>query len=1320
MTTGMTTRKTISKVYAIRHYIMGDSIKKKTICLGMIVKNEGHLIIETLNHLAKYIQFDYWVINDNGSTDGTQDLIKNYFKKKGIPGELDETPWKDFAFNRTVVFEVAFKKTDYVFVWDADDEIYGNFKFPENPTTDSYRFVFGNEGGLRYSRCQLFKNTLKWNYVGVIHEYPACLENAGPSGDVLGDYYFISGRRGDRSKDPQKYLKDAQILEKAFYEALEAKNGIYNRYAFYTAQSYSSCGMHEKSIEFYKKVLTLENWYQEKYMSCLEIHDQYEKLHRQEEGLRFLVESFKYEKTRVECIYRLVKYYCINGMNEVAYAYYTLIKDYYENRYLKDDISTHLFAKKEEYDFYLPYYMIIVCERTKNFETFNKMYEIIFTQEYIYSGEWWVHNILFNIQFGIQTLPKDIKFLELLLKYVNTLRKRGVNLTPDNYKYIDQIIAYYRPLLATPSDMQLLTKPLYEKPRVNVMLTITTCKRFDLFQETVNSMMKQWKDLDKVDYFFCVDDNSSAEDKLKMQTQYLFFNYYMKSADEKGHRESMNIIWNKLKEVKPTYWIHMEDDWLYFKSENYIGRGIQLLEKYESLDIHQLVFNRTYGLMMTDMNRVGGRLLEPGIWLHEQKEVQGPNCAYWPHYSIQPSIIRTKVILELGNYDSPNTFFERDYANKYGAKGYQTMFFDSINSLHTGKQHWEKDGKNAYALNEIGQFKGSDPVDLLVKIRKPQINGPLEGTMKDHLEQIISKIESGTHFGLIRPSDGEHKILKGTTLTNIDGWTCNNDSILKEHLKDAIHTVDPNLYIGIPCNTCNKPWNCTDAIYDDFITNWNVPLAQRTYANIVGNSNWLRFSQFIKSYSHGFFLITSGTAVSDLPIKERFIIDPKLVDKWDTLGIKETERLKKFIMDKKDQLICFSAGPLSKYWIPLCMKLNPNNMYLDVGASLDIFTKGASNRFYTNPDSPYSNESCIFKDSIKSMILPPKSKNLVYMAVFHNKQYIELLKILMTTIRLFSDTESIDFLVLTSYEFSQDIQTISKQLNIPISMKFFSFTSMHESSCARLYIFDYEHISSYEKILYIDTDIIVQNNLAALFAEYTGDKILALDEGTIEHEYHGGWFFDFKTIDKDTRGMNAGIMLFRNNDIICKMFHDAIEHITRMRAENAKMPECLDQPFVNYHVIKNGQQDTTSLAKYALIYCIDPPPPPSEPTSVILCHFVWPIGNATHKRDRMIKHMNSIFQKYTDIYSSGPSIPIVNPIIGKMYAWANTKNIIRFDAEGRLHTPWVPGTYKWLDAFTVEASWSIYSHILRMNESYTSFISVRKEDFEVTVSEIKI
>ena len=1297
--------------------------RKKTICLTMIVKNEAHLIIDCFKMLQKYITFDYWAINDNGSTDGTQKLIKDYFAEKGIPGELDETPWQDFAFNRTRAFEVAYKKTDYAFVWDADDEIWGDFKMPEDLTADHYKFIFGNEGGTRYSRCQLFKNDLRWHYVGVLHEYPACLEKAGPLVDVLGNYYFISGRRGARNKDPNKYLKDGLILEKAFKEAYEKKDPIYNRYCFYTAQSYNSCNHHEKAIEYYKKVLDLENWVQEKYVSCIEIYDQYDKLQRNKEGLFYLIESFKYDKRRIEGIYRLIKYYCINGPVEAGYAYYTMIADHYENQFVKENVSDYLFTKKEEYDFYLPYYMVIVSERVNRYDTCIKMLEMIFNQGYLLSGEWWIHNLFHNIQFAIPHMPLRLDFLENMLSYIVSLRKRGVLLNTNNNNIVDKIIRHYRPLL-TAAETAVPERSIkqFSGGPCRVMLTVTTCKRFDLFEQTVNSILKNWLDLDKVDFFYCVDDNSSEEDRLKMQTQFPFFTYHMKSSNEKGHRESMNVIWSKLAEVKPQYWIHMEDDWVYFKKENYVTRAISALEKYESQQIHQIVFNREYGLMMSDMERVNVVPLGPkqeGLVLHVKKEnVQGPNCAYWPHYSLQPSVCRTSKILELGNYDSVHNFFERDYADKYHAAGYQTAFFDFVYSLHIGKQHWEKDGQNAYALNQVNQLAGSRSSDTTVDVTVQEINEQLKGTMRQQLDAVLNKIKSQTPFGLIRPSDGEHSILMDQTLTNCDNWTFQKGGKLRQDLLDAVKTKDNNLYIGIPCNTCNKPWNCTDKIYNDFIEEFGVPLGQRTYANLFGNSNWSKFSEFMKSYEKRFYLVTSGVEPSSLPIKERHIIDSKLVNKWDTDGLTESQRLLAFIKDKKGQLICFSAGPLSKIWIPMCMKANPTNMYLDIGASLDVFTKGQTNRLYTNPQHSFSKEACIFKDEIADLtltttipsIMPNMTKNLVYLGVFFNKEYIELLRIFLVTAKLYSSLDCIDFLIFTSEDFAPDIQALSNLVGIPLLMKFFSFNSVHEASCSRLFIFDYENVMAYDKVMYLDTDIIVQGDLMNIFNEPIEDKIYGMKEGTIEHEIHGGWWFDFTTIDKNTVAMNGGILLFKPTESTRGIFNDINAHVKDIKDTGKPMPQCADQPFVNYHFIKANKYDNKMLEKHGLIYCIDPPPPPSAPTAVVLCHFVWPIGNAKHKMGRMKPHVTHILKNFREI--SGKRTFFETNLVGQSFRWGTTNGGIRFEPNGKLVSTWSSGTYKWLGEFSLLASWSGFDHFLRFNPDFSEYQSVRLGDLE--------
>ena len=116
------------------------------------------------------------------------------------------------------------------------------------------------------------------------------------------------------------------------------------------------------------------------------------------------------------------------------------------------------------------------------------------------------------------------------------------------------------------------------KQTPKILLSMTTCKRFDLFEKTINSIFNQWEDYELIDYWFLVDDNSSKEDTDKMKQKYPFFDFYFKTIDEKGHRKSMNIIFNKLNELNPQYWIHLEDDFLFYDKMKYIITAIKGLK----------------------------------------------------------------------------------------------------------------------------------------------------------------------------------------------------------------------------------------------------------------------------------------------------------------------------------------------------------------------------------------------------------------------------------------------------------------------------------------------------------------------------------------------------------------------------------------------------------------------------------------------------------------------------------------------------------------------------------------------------------------------
>ncbi|MGH3102149.1 MAG: glycosyltransferase, partial [Thermoleophilia bacterium] len=91
----------------------------QTVCLNMIVKDEAPVIARCLTSVRPLI--DSWVIVDTGSTDGTQEIVRDVLAD--LPGELIDRPWRDFGSNRTEALQLARGRADYVFVIDADEVV---------------------------------------------------------------------------------------------------------------------------------------------------------------------------------------------------------------------------------------------------------------------------------------------------------------------------------------------------------------------------------------------------------------------------------------------------------------------------------------------------------------------------------------------------------------------------------------------------------------------------------------------------------------------------------------------------------------------------------------------------------------------------------------------------------------------------------------------------------------------------------------------------------------------------------------------------------------------------------------------------------------------------------------------------------------------------------------------------------------------------------------------------------------------------------------------------------------------------------------------
>lgn len=242
----------------------------KTVGLCMIVKNEAAVILRCLNSVREMV--DYVLIEDTGSTDETRTLIKDWLLAEGLPGEVYQRPWLDFASNRSSALARLRQRTeiDYAMVIDADDVLvavpgFDAAAFKELLVADLYTMSI-RLGPVSYYRPQLCNNRLPFRYRGVLHEFLDC-PCEYTRAEALG-LSITCDRDGARSQDPQKYGRDAATLQQAL--ATETDPLLVSRYTFYLAQSLRDQGDLAGALPVYLKRAEQEFWAEERFVSLYE------------------------------------------------------------------------------------------------------------------------------------------------------------------------------------------------------------------------------------------------------------------------------------------------------------------------------------------------------------------------------------------------------------------------------------------------------------------------------------------------------------------------------------------------------------------------------------------------------------------------------------------------------------------------------------------------------------------------------------------------------------------------------------------------------------------------------------------------------------------------------------------------------------------------------------------------------------------------------------------------------------------------------------------------------------------------------------------
>ncbi|QEH37134.1 Glycosyl transferase family 2 [Aquisphaera giovannonii] len=317
----------------------------QTVCLNMIVKDEAHVIRRCLESARPLI--DAWVISDTGSTDGTQNIIREVLAD--IPGTLIERPWVDFAHNRTEVLEASRGRADYILVVDADDEfeVDDSFVMPAL-AADSYNVAL-RFGGMGYHRRQMVRSALPWRYEGVLHEYLTC-EQARTE-EMLNGVRILVHHEGARSRDPLTYRRDALVLEKALLD--EPDNA---RYVFYLAQSYRDAQDPELALRHYRRRAAMGGWRDEAWYSLYRIaHIESQFNKPWTEVMASYLTAFQYMPSRAEPLYWIAMHYQRGREFHVAKGFFEWAMA------IPSPTPTALFVERSIYEYLLELEYAVSC-----------------------------------------------------------------------------------------------------------------------------------------------------------------------------------------------------------------------------------------------------------------------------------------------------------------------------------------------------------------------------------------------------------------------------------------------------------------------------------------------------------------------------------------------------------------------------------------------------------------------------------------------------------------------------------------------------------------------------------------------------------------------------------------------------------------------------------------------------------------------------------------------------------------------------------------------------------------------------------------------
>lgn len=244
--------------------------------------------------------------------------------------------------------------------------------------------------------------------------------------------------------------------------------------------------------------------------------------------------------------------------------------------------------------------------------------------------------------------------------------------------------------------------------------------------------------------------------------------------------------------------------------------------------------------------------------------------------------------------------------------------------------------------------------------------------------------------------------------------------------------------------------------------------------------------------------------------------------------------------------------------------------------------------------------------------------DLVYYTVGYNRKYIDILSLSIESLR--KSGYDGDVLVICDESFLNECKEKlgdNRILYNPVS----DANTPEQASMNKLRIFEYEGIGSYERLLFLDSDILVHMDVRTLFTRVTNPNVLYVYTESTDQKNHTNlmWSLETYTADdletfntKNIYVFNAGCFALVRNQTMKDHFLQ-VQYIMSQHAGRF----FYEQSFMNVYFNQNNQTDRTLLTDENYIFF----PKNDRPHPHCLLHFAGDPGNGDSKLDRMTYYM---------------------------------------------------------------------------------------------------